>query len=68
MSLEIIPTTAQKIIDIIKSKIDPNAVTLIFDDGNKETFLEWFVKKHKPTVGAFLVKDVEGFTHIVDKV
>lgn len=66
MTLAIIPTTAQKIVEITRSQIDPNAVTLIFEDGKDETFLDWFVQKHKPAVGRFLAKDVEGFTHVID--
>lgn len=68
MSLAILPNTAQKIIDITRSKLDPNAVTLVFEDGAKETFLQWFVEKHQPAVGRFLAKDIEGFTHIIDGV
>lgn len=68
MSLEIIPTSAQKIINIVQNKIDPNAVTLFFEDGKNETFLGWFVQKHQPAVGRFLAKDVEGFTHVVDSI
>lgn len=68
MNHQIIPTTAQKIIAINRSKIDPNAVTLVFEDGKNETFLDWFVQKHRPAIGRFLAKDVDGFTHVVDAI
>lgn len=68
MNYSIIPTTAQKIVEITRSKIDPNAVTLIFEDGANETFLDWFVQKHKPAIGRFLAKDTDGFLHVVDSI
>lgn len=57
--------TARKITAINKSTRDENVSVILFENGSKEAFLPWFMEEKKPTVGAYLVKDKDGFTRCV---
>lgn len=68
MEHAILPETARRISAMGQHPTDPNLFLLVFDTGRHETFLSWFVEKHAPAVGKFLVKDVDGYTRVVDAV
>lgn len=66
--IQYVVETARKISNITPSQNSPDLTVLHFENGKRESFLKWFVEKHQPEVGKVLVKDTEGFTHVVDAV
>ncbi|UQT03056.1 hypothetical protein TOTORO_01930 [Serratia phage vB_SmaS-Totoro] len=63
---QLVVETARKISNIVPSKASPELSVIHFEGGTKESFMKWFMDQHKPAIGKFMVKDVEGFTQVVD--
>ncbi|ATA65467.1 hypothetical protein CPT_Moabite_206 [Serratia phage Moabite] len=63
---QLVVETARKIENITPSKTSRELTVLHFEGGSKESFMKWFMEKHQPKVGDFLVKDTQGFTQVVN--